>query len=57
MNETGEWICKYLYLMELTAGELRDIVQIRQEIDDFQSTAGPDFEALQSDLRDLVACY
>jgi hypothetical protein len=43
--------------MELTAGELRDIVQIRQEIDDFQSTAGPDFEALQSDLRDLVACY
>ena len=57
MLESGEWVCKLSYLKAITNAEFLDIAANVAELDQIAQNGGPEFEALQNDLDQLIQFY
>jgi hypothetical protein len=57
MNDTSEWICKLYTLKDFSRAEQADQRLTVAELDRVDVERGPEYEALQYDLKKLVRCY
>jgi hypothetical protein len=57
MNQTSEWICKLSSLQEFTRAEVVDLGAVVGELDMIELNKGVEYDAIQSDLQNLIDCY